>query len=220
MSRQSLSLDKELQDYVVRHGVREPDVMARLREETADLPLGVMQISPLGALMAMLVRLMGARNALEVGVFTGYSALAVALALPDDGRVVACDVSEEWTAVARRYWREARVEEKIDLRLAPALETLDGLLDEGRAESFDFAFVDADKREYEHYYERVLRLLRPGGLVAIDNVLWSGKVADKSVNDEQTVALRDFNRKVHADDRVNLSLVSVDDGVTLAQKLL
>jgi len=151
-------------------------------------------------------------------VFTGYSSLAVALALPEDGQVVACDISEEWTSVARGYWREAGVEDKIDLRLAPALETLDGLLAEGRADTFDFAFIDADKQEYEDYFERVLKLLRPGGLAAIDNVLWSGKVADEAVEDDSTVALREFNRLRHEDQRINLCLLPIGDGVTLAQK--
>lgn len=198
MSRQTLGLEKNLQDYVVRYGAREPDVLAKLRAETVTLPLGIMQISAdQGAFLAFLVRLMGARRTLEVGVFTGYSSLAVAvaLALPEHGEIIACDVSEEWTGIARRYWREAGVENKIDLRLAPALETLDGLLADGQASTFDFAFVDADKREYEDYYERVLQLLRPGGIVAIDNVLWGGRVADETIKDDSTLALREFNRK-------------------------
>ena len=220
MSRQTLGLEKSLQDYVVRYGAREPDVLARLRLETADLPLGIMQISAdQGAFLAYLVRLMGARTALEVGVFTGYSALAVALALPADGNIVACDVNEEWTAVARRYWQEAGVQNKIDLRLAPALETLDELLVDGRAGTFDFAFVDADKQGCDDYYERVLQLLRPGGMVAIDNVLWGGKVADEAVQDDSTLALREFNRKREADPRVSMCLAPIGDGVTLAQKL-
>ena len=221
MSRQTLGLEKSLQDYVVRYGAREPDVLAKLRAETVALPLGIMQISAdQGAFLAFLVRLMGARTTLEIGVFTGYSSLAVALALPEDGEIIACDVSEEWTGIARRYWQEAGVENKIDLRIAPALETLDGLLAGGRAGTFDFAFVDADKGEYEDYYERVLQLLRPGGMVASDNVLWGGKVADETIRDDSTLALREFNRKRQADTRVSLSLVPIGDGVTLAQKLV
>ena len=220
MSRRTLGLEKKLHEYVVRYGARESDLLARLREETADLPLGIMQISPdQGAFMAFLVGVLDARQTLEIGVFTGYSALTVALALPDDGRMVACDISEEWTDIARRYWRAAGVEHKIDLRLAPALESLEALLAEGRAGTFDFAFVDADKREYADYYERVLKLLRPGGVVAIDNVLWGGKVADESVQDDQTQAIRSFNELLQTDLRVSLCLVPLGDGVTLAQKL-
>ena len=220
MSRQTLGLEKNLQDYVVRYGAREPDVLVKLRAETVALPLGIMQISAdQGAFLAFLVRLMGARTTLEVGVFTGYSSLAVALALPKHGEIIACDVSEEWTGIARRYWREAGVENKIDLRLTPALETLDGLLADGRASTFDFAFVDADKREYEDYYERVLQLLRRGGIVAIDNVLWGGRVADETNKDDSTLALRELNRKRQGDTRVSFSLVPIGDGMTLAQEL-
>ena len=178
-----------------------------------------MQIAPeQGQLMAWLVELIGARRTLEIGTFTGYSSLAVALALPEDGTVVACDRSEEWTAVARRYWDEAGVTHKIDLRLGPAIETLDRLLQEGGEESFDFAFIDADKSSYEAYYERALRLLRTGGIVAADNTLWSGRVADPTVRDESTEAIRAFNEKLHADERVTLSLVPIGDGLTLARK--
>jgi caffeoyl-CoA O-methyltransferase len=168
--------------------------------------------------MALLVRLMGARRCLEIGVFTGYSSLATALALPDDGRIVACDVSGEWTAIARRYWQAAGVEHKVDLRLAPALETLDTLLDEGQAGRYDLAFIDADKESYLAYYERVLRLLRPGGLAIVDNTLWDGRVADPEHADEDTVALRHFYEHLHRDERVDLSLVPIGDGLTLARK--
>jgi caffeoyl-CoA O-methyltransferase len=161
---------------------------------------------------------MGARRCLEVGVFTGYSSLAVALALPDDGRIVACDVSEEWTSVARRYWAEAGVAHKIDLRLAPALETLEALLVEGEAGCFDFAFLDADKENYLRYYEVVLELVRPGGLIVADNTLWSGRVADPANDEASTVALRRFNDFLHRDERVDLSLVPIGDGLTLARK--
>ena len=183
------------------------------------MPMGQMQIAPeQGQFMALLVELIGAKRTLEVGVFTGYSSLCVALALPPGGRIVACDSSEEWTAVARRYWREAGVDGKIDLRLGPAVETLDSLLAAGEAGRFDFAFIDADKTEYADYYERILELLRPGGLVAVDNVLWSGSVADPAKSDDDTVAIRAFNEKLLGDERVSLSLVPIADGLTLARK--
>jgi predicted O-methyltransferase YrrM len=178
-----------------------------------------MQISPeQGQFMALLVKLIGAKKTLEVGVFTGYSSLVVALALPADGKIVACDVSEEYTSVARRYWQQAGVADKIDLHIAPALETLDKLLTAGEAETFDFAFIDADKSNYDNYYERSLELIRPGGLIAIDNVLWSGKVADTEIQDNQTNKIRALNRKLHEDSRITLSLVPIADGLTLAMK--
>lgn len=219
MSNKTINLSEDLHRYLQSVSLRESALLRRLREETAQLPLARMQISPeQGQLMALLVRLMGARQALEIGVFTGYSALCVAEALPGDGRLVACDVNEPWTAVARRFWREAGVEDKIDLRLAPALETLDNLLAEGGAGRFDFAFIDADKANYMAYYERVLDLLRSGGLVAVDNVLWSGQVADPARQDEDTQAIRLFNERLHTDERVMLSLVPIGDGLTLALK--
>ena len=162
--------------------------------------------------------MLGARKTIEIGVFTGYSSLVVALALPEDGRVIACDINEEWTAVARRYWREAGVERKIDLRLRPALQTLDDLIALGQAGSFDFAFIDADKENYESYYERCLTLVRPGGLIAVDNVLWSGRVIDAADQDKDTRAIRAFNEKLKSDERVWLSLLPIRDGVTLACK--
>ena len=178
-----------------------------------------MQLSPEeGQFLGMLVRLMGARRAVEVGVFTGLSSLHVALAMPPEGRLIACDVNAETTAIARRYWREAGVEHKIELRIAPAVETLDSLLHDGAAESFDFAFVDADKENYGHYYERVLKLLRPGGLAAFDNVLWHGTVIDDAVQDKDTRAIREFNARLHMDERVLISLVAIGDGLTLALK--
>ncbi len=192
--------------------------MVRLREETAKDPAGRMQISPeLGNLLPMLVRMLGARRCIEVGVFTGYSSLSVARALPDDGRIIACDVSESWTAIARRYWKEAGVDGKIDLRLAPALETLDGLIAQGESGKFDFAFIDADKANYGAYYERLMRLIRPGGLIAIDNVLWYGRVIDTRENDIDTAAIRAFNLKLRADPRVDICMLPVGDGVTLAR---
>ncbi|ASC71865.1 O-methyltransferase [Halomicronema hongdechloris C2206] len=217
MTRKTLNLDESLYTYLLDHSLREPESLARLRQETANQPMAQMQISPeQGQFMALLVRLMGAKWTLEVGVFTGYSALAVALALPPEGKLVACDISEDYTAIARRHWQQAGVADKIDLRLAPALETLDQLLVEGTR--FDFAFIDADKRNYLAYYERTLQLLRPGGLMTIDNVLWSGRVADDTVKDAQTEAIRAFNQALYEDDRVDLSLVPIADGLTLALK--
>ena len=219
MSNKYLPLNDQIYEYLQTVSLREHDALRRLRAETAAMSESNMQIAPeQGQFMALLVQLLGARKTLEVGVFTGYSSLAVALALPADGRVVACDVSEEWTAVARRYWHEAGVAERVDLRLAPALDTLDALLRDGQAGSFDFAFIDADKSNYDAYYERALELVRAGGLVCIDNVLWSGRVADPDAADEDTSAIRALNRKLHGDERVALSLVPVADGLTLALK--
>lgn len=219
MTNRSISLTDSLYEYLLAVSLREPALLRRLREETASLPQARMQIAPeQGQFMALLARLMRARRCLEVGVFTGYSSLAVALALPDDGRIVACDVSEEWTAVARRYWAEAGIAHKIDLRLAPAFETLEGLVDSGEAETFDFAFLDADKENYLRYYELALELVRPGGLIVADNTLWSGRLADPSNDEASTVALRSFNARLHGDARVDLSLVPVGDGLTLAIK--
>jgi caffeoyl-CoA O-methyltransferase len=219
MSRDTLPLTPELNDYIRTVSLREADVLRRLREDTALHPRARMQLAPeQGQLLALLVRLLQAKRTIEIGVFTGYSALAVALALPADGRIVACDVSEEYTATARRYWREADVERKIDLRIAPARETLDALIAAGEASRFDFAFIDADKAAYVDYYERCLTLLRPGGLIAADNVLRGGAVVDASVTDVDTEGIRTFNRHVHADSRVELALVPTGDGITLALK--
>ena len=219
MANRTITLSDGLYDYLLDVSLREPDVLRRLREETAKIPAAAMQIAPeQGQFMALLVELMEARKAIEVGTFTGYSSLSVALALPPGGRLVTCDVNEEWTAVARRYWAEAGVADRIDLRLAPALETLDGLIAEGEAGTFDFAFIDADKAGYDAYYERILTLLRPGGLVSVDNVLWSGRVIDTAKQDSDTRAIRAFNEKIHADPRVSLSLVPIGDGLTLARK--
>jgi caffeoyl-CoA O-methyltransferase len=219
MSNRTISMTDSLYDYLLKVSLREPALLKRLREETAKHPRHGMQISPeQGQFMQMLVRLSGAKRCIEVGVFTGYSSLAVALALPDEGRIVACDVSEEYTAIARRYWQEAGVEKKIDLRLAPAVETLDKLLNHGEAGRYDFAFIDADKSNYSNYYERILKLLRPGGCIAVDNVLWSGSVTDKKDKSEDTVAIRKFNEALHADQRIELSMVSIGDGLTLARK--
>lgn len=220
MANRTLDLTDRLYDYLLRVSVREPPVLAELRTETAKLPAAGMQIGPeQGQFMALLVELIGARRTLEVGTFTGYSALAVALALPPEGRVIACDVSEEYTRVARRYWAKAGVEHKIELRLGPALQTLGALLAGGGAGSFDFAFIDADKNNYDGYYEQALLLVRPGGLIAIDNVLWGGAVVDPEKRDEDTVAIRALNEKLKGDDRVSLSLVPIGDGLTLARKI-
>lgn len=219
MSSKTIHLSDELHRYLLSVSVRESDVLRRLREETARHPLSVMQISPeQGQLMSLLVRLLGARNAVEVGVFTGYSAICIAAALAAGGRLVACDVNEEYTAVAARYWREAGLADRIELRLAPALETLDGLIAAGGAGSFDFAFIDADKVNYEGYFERCLTLLRPGGLVAVDNTLWNAAVADPDNHTEDTEAIRAFNARRRDDPRVDLSLVPIGDGLTLALK--
>jgi predicted O-methyltransferase YrrM len=212
-------LSDELYQYMLDVSLRDEDVLRRLREETAGMERANMQIgADQGQLMALLIELVGARNVLEIGTFTGYSALAMALALPEDGRLVACDVNEEWTSIGRRYWEEAGVAHKIDLRLGPAADTLQSLLDEERAGSFDFAFIDADKTGYVTYYELVLRLLRPGGLVAVDNTLWEGKVVDPGETDADTEAIRAFNLKLKDDARVSLSLVPIGDGLTLARK--
>ena len=220
MSSRTLRMNDAIDAYLRRVSVRDTEVQRRLREETAALDQAGMQISPeQGQLMRMLTGLVGARRAIEVGVFTGYSALCVALALPEDGELVACDVNEEWTAIARRYWSEAGVASKIRLHLAPALETLDTLVREGRSGEFDMAFIDADKTSYDLYYERCLELLRPGGLVLVDNVLWSGKVVDEGDRSEDTVALRAFNAKLGDDARIDLCMLPVGDGLTLARKL-
>ncbi len=219
MSSRTICLTPELHDYMLSVSLRETEILSQLRQETANHPRSNMQIAPeQGQLMSLLVQLLGAKKTLEIGVFTGYSALSVALALPPDGKIIACDISEEYTAVARRYWQAAGVSDKIDLRLAPALETLDALLANGGAGTFDFAFIDADKENYLAYYERSLQLLRQGGLVAIDNVLWHGRVIDPESQDEETIAIRELNDKIAKDDRVTLSLVPIADGVTLAMK--
>ncbi|MGH8751632.1 MAG: class I SAM-dependent methyltransferase [Burkholderiales bacterium] len=214
-----LRLDEKLYGYLLSVSLREPQILSQLRRETAALPMARMQIAPeQGQFMALLAKLMGAEKCIEIGVFTGYSSLCIASALPAHGKIIACDVSEEWTQIARRYWREAGVAQKIDLRLAPALQTLDALLEENQAGSFDFAFLDADKENYSAYYERCLMLLRRGGLMVIDNTLWSGHVAAADNRETDTIALRAFNEKLHDDARITLSLLPVADGLTLALK--
>lgn len=219
MSTKTFFLDDHLYEYLLSVSLRDDEVSARLREETSRLSQSNMQIAPEQAqFLALLARLTGARRTLDIGVFTGYSALAVARALPDGGRVVALDVSEEWTAIARRYWQEAGVSDRIDLRISPALESLDALIADGEQGAFDFAFIDADKQNYTAYYERCLELMRPGGVIAVDNVLWSGSVADPGNNDPDTEAIREFNRALYGDERIDLSLVPIADGLTLAVK--
>ncbi|GAB4394955.1 MAG: class I SAM-dependent methyltransferase [Kiloniellaceae bacterium] len=219
MSRRSIELTDPLYDYLLANSLREPEILRRLREETARMRGAGMQISPdQGQFMALLVQLMGATRCIEVGTFTGYSSLAVALALPAEGRIIACDVNEETTTVARRYWQEAGVADRIDLRLAPATETLDALIAEGGAESFDFVFIDADKSNYDAYYEAALTLLRPGGLILVDNVLWGGAVIDSTSDDMDTQAIRALNAKVVSDQRVSCSMLPVGDGLMLAFK--
>ena len=220
MANKTLALDDALIGYLGTHGLREHAVLARCRAETAALGgISMMQIAPeQGAFMAMLARLTGAKRVVELGVFTGYSSLAVALALPEDGRIIACDVSEEWTKRARGYWAEAGQAHKITLKLGPGVETLDKLLAEGEAGRFDLAFIDADKVSYDQYYERVLELLRPGGLVLIDNVLWSGQVADPGDKSPETEALRKLNAKIKADERVDMVLLPLADGIMMARK--
>jgi predicted O-methyltransferase YrrM len=219
MSNTTFGLSDAVRQYLLSVSVHESTVLARLREETARLPMGMMQISPEhGQLLGLLVGVLQARRCLEVGTFTGYSALWVALALPEDGHVTACDVSEEWTSIGRRRWKEAGVEHKITLHLGPAVETLDRLIAEGEGGRYDFAFIDADKSNYWNYYERALRLLRPGGLIAVDNTLWSGRPADPDDRDPTTVAIRDFNARLYHDRRVQISMLPVGDGVTLVLK--
>jgi caffeoyl-CoA O-methyltransferase len=220
MANRTLSLSDALHAYLVEHSVREPDILRRLRAETAKDSMSMMQISPeQGQFMQLLIRLMGARQCLEIGVFTGYSSLAVALALPIDGRITACDVSEQWTAIARKYWKEAGVANKIQLHIAPALATLDKLIASGQAGHFDFVFIDADKENYLNYYERSLVLARAGGLIAIDNTLWGGQVVDAASHSADTQAIRRLNEKLRQDPRVQISLLPIGDGLTLALKL-
>lgn len=219
MSNRSIAVSPELYEYLLAHSLRETEVQRQLRERTAQLPDHNMQIAPeQGQFMAMLALLLGARRTIEVGVYTGYSALCVAAALPADGVLIACDLSAEYTAIARDYWQRAGVADRIDLRLGPAADTLAALLDGGGADSFDLAFIDADKTGYAGYYEQCLRLLRPGGLILVDNVLWDGRVLDGTEADADTRAIQDFNRALHRDDRIDLSLVPIGDGLTLARK--
>ncbi len=221
MVGKTLNLTDELYDYMLSVSVNESDLLTRLREETAKDDLTqLMQITPdQGKLIAFIVLLIGSKRTIEVGVSTGYSSLVTALALPDDGHIVACDVNRNYTSIAERYWKEARVDHKIDLRIAPAVETLKQLIDEGQSDTFDFAFIDADKTNYDNYYEYCLQLLRKGGVIALDNVFWGGSVIDKEAIDEDTEAIRAINKKVCEDGRVKMTMLPVADGLTLAMKL-
>lgn len=219
MSNQTLTMTDALHDYMVRNLVRESPLLARLRAETAKVPDSQMQISAeQGPLLALLVRMAGARRIIELGTFTGYSSICMASALPADGKLIACDVNPETTAIARRYWKEAGVESRIELRLQPGMQTLDELIAAGEGGLFDFAFIDADKPGYAGYYDRLMILLRPGGVIAVDNTLWSGRIADPGDVSESTRSIRDFNAKVMRDEQVDMSLVPIGDGLTLLRK--
>jgi len=220
MSPRSINLTEELYEYLLSVSVREDPILAKLREETAKLSWATMQIGPdQGRFMALLVQLIGARRTIELGTFTGYSSLSVALAMPVDSLTICCDVSKEWTDIAKRYWQEAGVAHKIELHLRPGLETLRKLIDSGQSNSFDFAFIDADKENYGGYYEHCLSLVKPGGLIAVDNVLWDGAVIDSNRNDPDTEAIRLFNSNIHADQRVDICMVPIGDGLTLLRKI-
>jgi predicted O-methyltransferase YrrM len=220
MSNQSIQLTDNLHQYLLDNSLHEPKILAKLRQQTAEHPLVDMQISPeQGQLMGLLVKLIGAKKCLEIGVFTGYSSLAVALNLPDDGKIVACDVSVEFTSIAQQYWQAAGVSHKIDLQIAPALATLDRLINNGETETFDFAFIDADKNNYAAYYDRCFQLVRSGGLILVDNVLWYGRVADPTMDkDRRTQAIKKINQQIHQDDRVQITMLPIGDGLTIARK--
>ena len=219
MSSTNYLLQDKIYDYLISASLREPPVLKRLREETAKLPMSIMQVAPdQGQFMSFLAKLTGVRKAIELGVYTGYSSLAVALVLPPDGRLIACDINDDYTSIAKRYWDEAGVAEKIDLRLGPALDTLNELIDAGEAGSYDFAFIDADKIEYAEYFEQCLHLLRVGGLILVDNVFGFGKVFNESNTDEAVQAVCAFNKKLLNDDRIDISMMPIGDGLTLARK--
>ena len=220
MPNRTLNLTDRLYQYVLDHSLRETSPQIALRKATQYMQWAQMQIAPeQGQFMAFLIKLIGARKCLEVGVFTGYSTLAVAQALPEDGKIIACDINQEWTDIARKYWQEANVMHKIDLRLAPAAETLQKLLEQGQQCSYDFAFIDADKTGYDNYYELTLKLLRSGGMIILDNTLWGGSVADVAIQDADTQAIRAINIKIKNDRRVDMSLLPLADGLTLVRKL-
>lgn len=220
MSSDTIELNQSLRDYLINVSVKEPGVLKDLREETLQLDEFQMQISPeQGSFLSFLVKLINAKHTLDIGVFTGYSSLVVALQLPQNGYVTACDTNEEWTEIAQKYWKEAKVEDKIDLHIAPAVETLEKLISNGNEGLYDFSFIDADKINYKHYFEQSLTLVRKGGVIAIDNVLWGGRVLDNSDTEPATRAIREFNSKLYEDDRVAISMIPIGDGLTLAQKL-
>jgi len=219
MANQTLDLSDELYHYLLSVGVREPEVLMELREATEAEEQSAMRSAPeQGQFMALLLKLMGASHVLEIGTYTGYATLWMALALPRDGRLVTCDVSERWTFVAHRFWEQAGVQDRIRLHLRPALDTLDDLLDNGAASSFDFAFIDADKENYDAYFEACLQLVRPGGLIAVDNTLWGGSVIDENNHNASTEAIRAFNDKLRDDPRFELAMLPVADGLTLVMK--
>lgn len=219
MSPKSVSMSDQLHNYLVEQGMREPPVLAELRERTSQHPQAGMLLAPeQGQLMGLLLQLLGAKRTLDVGTFTGYSSLVAALNLPADGQVIACDVNASDTDIAREFWDKAEVADKVDLRLAPAIETLDNLLENGEAASFDFAFIDADKGNYISYFQRCLELVRQGGIIAVDNTLWSGRVADSDNNQNSTQNIRAFNSYVHGEVRVEMVLLPIGDGLTLTRK--
>ena len=219
MSSSTIGLSSELRKYMLDVSFRDDEILRQLREETLILKEAQMQISPeQGAFLSILTKLLNAKKTLDIGVFTGYSSLVVARELPDDGLVVACDTSIEWTSIAKKYWKLAGVDNKIDLHLAPAIETLEKLIEDGRESTFDFSFIDADKINYQSYYENSLILVKPGGIIAVDNVLWSGQVIDEADFEPATRAIRSFNEKLYQDDRVSISMVPIGDGLTLAYK--
>jgi predicted O-methyltransferase YrrM len=219
MTIENLNLSPQLYEYLLSVSLRESKILQELRQEASRHPLGKMQISPDQAqFLALLIKLMGVKKILEIGVFMGYSSTAMALALPNDGKLIACDTREDFTNIAQRYWQKAQINHKIILHLKPALETLDELIAIGETETFDFIFIDADKSNYYNYYQKSLQLLRKGGLIVIDNVLWYGKVADNNINDNKTKKIREFNDQLVHDNRIDLSIVSMGDGLTLAMK--
>ena len=219
MSNRTIEITESIYQYLCDHSLREDPILKDLRDHTYDMEEKAMQIAPeQGQFMRMLVKLIGAKNTIEVGVFTGYSSLAIALALPEDGRIVACDVNPQYTTIAEKFWISAGIREKIDLRIGPAKDTLSELISDRLIGTFDFAFIDADKINYDHYYELCLELIRPGGLITIDNVLWGGSVSDNAINDVDTNSIRALNDKLHKDKRIDLSLVPIGDGLTLAMK--
>ncbi|MBX7146857.1 MAG: class I SAM-dependent methyltransferase [Alphaproteobacteria bacterium] len=219
MSTKTISLTENVYQYILKHGLREEPVLQELRIETAKLPSAMMQISPeQGQFIKLLIQIIAPRLIIEIGTFTGYSSTCMCLSLPSDGKLIACDISEEYTNMAKRYWQKAGLLKKIDLKIGPALSSLDQFLKEGMPNKVDFIFIDADKANYINYYERGLSLLRPGGLMAIDNVLWGGLVADPSVNDKDTMIIRELNNLIHQDKRVDLSLLPLGDGLTLVRK--
>ena len=219
MSDVTLNITPQVYEYLHQVSLREPDILKQLRDQTQPMSMSQMQISPeQGQFMRLLMEIIGAKKTLDIGTFTGYSALSVALGLPETGQVIACDINGEWTKIAKRFWEKAGVAAKIDLRLAPATETLQGLIDSGQGNSFDFAFIDADKLNYSNYYELCLQLVRQGGIIAVDNVLWDGKVADSSITDANTIAIRELNSRILKDERVSISMLTIGDGLTLARK--